>query len=1013
MEDTRKKRKSVGKEEKKDTNEFSIKPDKSLPSSDTSEWPLLLKNYDKLLVRTGHFTPLPNGYSPLKRPIADYVRYGIINLDKPANPSSHEVVAWIKRILKVDKTGHSGTLDPKVTGSLVVCVDRATRLVKSQQGAGKEYVCVVRLHSALEQQEALLKTIQSLTGALFQRPPLISAVKRRLRIRTIYESKLFEYDPERHLGVFWVSCEAGTYIRTLCVHIGLLLGVGGHMQELRRVRSGILTEKDNMVTMHDIMDAQYVFETTKDESYLRHIIKPLEFLLTNYKRIVVKDSCVNAICYGAKLMIPGLLRHEAGIEAGDEVVLMTTKGEAIALAIAQMTTSVMQTCDHGVVAKIKRVVMERDTYPRRWGLGPKALAKKQLVADGLLDKYGRPNENTPQRWKTEYEYYVGSAPKEDAMDVSKTTPKTTPSKPKVEVKVEEEAEEQVEAEENGDDEEVATPSKKDKKSKKEKKDKKDKKDKGKDKEGKTDAKKAQRKEKVTQKIATLERKLHDLKASLTEDEKLKNKFEVNLHGLDIRCDKDVRVRVGPVIGKVTSTSAIVLLEVTLCTEVTLHLIPVNGDVSAKRSVKQAMPRNRPRSFLVEDLAPDTKYTILFEGVNAKDAKIRTGTVRTFPADVKKLRVAAVSCDRPERQREGETNMWELLDKQIKADEVDVVLHLGDQVYGQDEFIDAQAVLRYASEKMDVNKPASSQTPDELYQTHLLHKQIKDRMRDIYRFTWNLPFTASVLANSSHLMIWSDNDLYNDFTIAKEYGKGLEPLMIKLGQQVYREYQRQLWDVNCFDEETTIKSADEFHYHKWGSVGIMLFDMRGNRITCEGNQCPEKPILNDAQLAVWNAALKDESLKTLFVCSEIPFAGDPPATVKTNSKKKGLEFLVDHWAYNDAELVRLFEDVFEWKAAKKEERDAIFVAGDIHVGVDSVIIDHKTTIQLKQLVATPITNHVCDFFPKLEEKINDRFSFVHTPLKLCKNYAYMVAETEGKAHIEGKLIAGKPCTPEDH
>jgi len=263
MEDTRKKRKSVGKEEKKDTNEFSIKPDKSLPSSDTSEWPLLLKNYDKLLVRTGHFTPLPNGYSPLKRPIADYVRYGIINLDKPANPSSHEVVAWIKRILKVDKTGHSGTLDPKVTGSLVVCVDRATRLVKSQQGAGKEYVCVVRLHSALEQQEALLKTIQSLTGALFQRPPLISAVKRRLRIRTIYESKLFEYDPERHLGVFWVSCEAGTYIRTLCVHIGLLLGVGGHMQELRRVRSGILTEKDNMVTMHDIMDAQYVFEQPK------------------------------------------------------------------------------------------------------------------------------------------------------------------------------------------------------------------------------------------------------------------------------------------------------------------------------------------------------------------------------------------------------------------------------------------------------------------------------------------------------------------------------------------------------------------------------------------------------------------------------------------------------------------------------------------------------------------------------------------------------------------------------
>ena len=74
--------------------------------------------------------------------------YGCINLDKPANPSSHEVVAWIRRILRVEKTGHSGTLDPKVTGCLIVCVDRATRLVKSQQSAGKEYVAIARLHGA-------------------------------------------------------------------------------------------------------------------------------------------------------------------------------------------------------------------------------------------------------------------------------------------------------------------------------------------------------------------------------------------------------------------------------------------------------------------------------------------------------------------------------------------------------------------------------------------------------------------------------------------------------------------------------------------------------------------------------------------------------------------------------------------------------------------------------------------------------------------------------------------------
>jgi H/ACA ribonucleoprotein complex subunit 4 len=363
-----------------------IKPVSKTPSLDTSKWPLLLRKYDELNVRTGHYTPIPSGNSPLKRPYGEYIRYGCINLDKPANPSSHEVVAWIRRILRVEKTGHSGTLDPKVTGCLIVCIDRATRLVKAQQGAGKEYVAVVRLHGAVDSAQTMSKALGTLTGALFQRPPLISAVKRQLRIRNVYESKLIEFDAERTLGVFWVSCEAGTYIRTLCVHLGLLLGVGGHMQELRRVRSGALDETSNLVTMHDVLDAQYVYDTNKDESYIRRVVKPLEILLTSLKRIVVKDSAVNAICYGAKLMIPGLLRYANDINVGEEVVLMTTKGEAIAVGIAEMTTSVMASIDHGVVAKIKRVVMERDTYPRRWGCSPLQTKKKALLASGDLQK---------------------------------------------------------------------------------------------------------------------------------------------------------------------------------------------------------------------------------------------------------------------------------------------------------------------------------------------------------------------------------------------------------------------------------------------------------------------------------------------------------------------------------------------------------------------------------------------------------------------------------------------------
>mmetsp|Transcript_16891 Transcript_16891/g.25445 ORF Transcript_16891/g.25445 Transcript_16891/m.25445 type:complete len:483 (+) Transcript_16891:107-1555(+) len=396
--DKKAKKKSKSKEGKpaaSASTDFMIKPESTTPKLDTSKWPLLLKNYDQLHVRSSHYTPIPCGSSPLKRDIQEYVRYGVINLDKPANPSSHEIVAWIKRILRVEKTGHSGTLDPKVTGCLIVCIDRATRLVKAQQGAGKEYVGIVRLHSALTEDIKLYKAIETLTGALFQRPPLISAVKRQLRIRHIYESKLIEYDRERHLGVFWVSCEAGTYVRTLCVHLGLLVGTGGHMQELRRVRSGILTENENLVTMHDVLDAQYQYDNTKDESYLRRVVMPLETLLINLKRVVVKDSAVNAICYGAKFMIPGLLRFADGIEVNEEIVMITTKGEAIAVGIAQMTTAVMATVDHGVVAKIKRVIMERDTYPRRWGMGPVAQKKKGLIKEGKLGKYGQTTDSTP------------------------------------------------------------------------------------------------------------------------------------------------------------------------------------------------------------------------------------------------------------------------------------------------------------------------------------------------------------------------------------------------------------------------------------------------------------------------------------------------------------------------------------------------------------------------------------------------------------------------------------------
>lgn len=328
-------------------------------------WGLLLAGMDRMVARTSHYTPVGCGSMPQNRKISEYIKYGIINLDKSSNPSSHEVVTWVKGILGCEKTGHSGTLDPQVSGVLTICIDRATRLTKSQQSLGKEYVCVIEFLGPASE-DGFRKAVGKLVGPLLQRPPLMCAVKRELRLRTIYGIEILEFSKDRGLGLFKVSCEAGTYVRTLCTHIGILMGCGAVMKDLRRTRSGRVGES-NIFTLHDLLDAVHIFRTTKDETVIRRVVQPLESLLVGYPRIMIKDSSVNAICYGAKLSITGVVKFDRNIDVGADVVIITTKGEAVALGVALVSSPEMSILDHGLVCKTKRVIMEKDLYPRSWG----------------------------------------------------------------------------------------------------------------------------------------------------------------------------------------------------------------------------------------------------------------------------------------------------------------------------------------------------------------------------------------------------------------------------------------------------------------------------------------------------------------------------------------------------------------------------------------------------------------------------------------------------------------------
>ncbi len=316
-----------------------------------------------LLTKAEEETDPRYGCKPHDRSPQDYIRYGVINLDKPSGPSSHEVTAWVKRLLDMKHAGHGGTLDPKVTGILPITLEDATKVVQALLLSGKEYVCVMRLHR--EAPESKIKTLFSeFTGTIYQLPPVRASVKRQLRTRKIYYLNLLEINDKNVL--FQVSCEAGTYIRKLCYDIGEALGAGAHMQELRRTRAGPFSENNNMVTLHDIAYYKEQWQQTKDPALLHKFIQPMEKALDPLPKIVIRDSAVDAICHGANLAAPGVLTLDSDIKPKYTLTVMTQKGEAVALARALVTTEEMLELNRGIVAKTTRVLMPRGAYPKMW-----------------------------------------------------------------------------------------------------------------------------------------------------------------------------------------------------------------------------------------------------------------------------------------------------------------------------------------------------------------------------------------------------------------------------------------------------------------------------------------------------------------------------------------------------------------------------------------------------------------------------------------------------------------------
>ncbi|MEW6329599.1 MAG: RNA-guided pseudouridylation complex pseudouridine synthase subunit Cbf5 [Candidatus Micrarchaeota archaeon] len=332
---------------------------------------------NEVLVKINEETDSRYGKPPNERNTEELLRLGVVVIDKPCGPSSHEVGAWARNILGLKKAGHSGTLDPNVSGVLVVGLEDATKAMGFLLKSTKDYVGIMRFHRDISERNLLKeqmricpedklrdvrKVFKKFTGEISQRPPVKSAIRRVVRKRKVYYLDALEVK-ERDV-LFAVGCDAGTYIRKLCSDIGREIGGGANMLELRRTKVGGIGE-ERALTLQKLSDARWLWKEKGDDSLMRKIILPLEDVV-DLKKVWLRDSAIESVCSGAQLAAPGVAKLQAGIAKGDGIALLSLKGELVALARAEMDSQEMLNSAHGIVANTVRVLMKKGTYPKSW-----------------------------------------------------------------------------------------------------------------------------------------------------------------------------------------------------------------------------------------------------------------------------------------------------------------------------------------------------------------------------------------------------------------------------------------------------------------------------------------------------------------------------------------------------------------------------------------------------------------------------------------------------------------------
>jgi H/ACA ribonucleoprotein complex subunit 4 len=249
---------------------------------------------------------------PGERSPGEILSFGVLNLDKPPGPSAHQVAGWVRDAAagtlagsdaagSVDRIAHGGTLDPKVTGVLPMLLGDAARCARVFDDHTKEYVAVLELHGPAPAD--LAGTLATFEGELYQKPPRKSAVRRRLRVREVYAIDIL--DRHGRQALVRIRCEPGTYVRKLCHDIGLALGTGAHMGDLRRTATGTFDDTD-LSTMEDVVDA-LAFWREGDAGAVASVVEPAERALAGLPRVTVAESAAREVAHGAPVYAPGVV----------------------------------------------------------------------------------------------------------------------------------------------------------------------------------------------------------------------------------------------------------------------------------------------------------------------------------------------------------------------------------------------------------------------------------------------------------------------------------------------------------------------------------------------------------------------------------------------------------------------------------------------------------------------------------------------------------------------------------